>query len=373
MRAAEPCPRPASRGGPRPGGGRLHRRGRHAHHGPQAAQPDDSSARGSCPPRACGWCSSAAGRRGGARPGPARSRWTASIVENGGLFFVRDAKRRLRRVYAEAPAERAAQPQASAREVRRVHEAGARRAALLGQRVHRGGPRHRLQRGRSSWATRRRTGSSRCCARGACRRCAPPCTSTAGSARSTSSSRPAASLAWRGASSSSPTDARFVYAGDSFNDAPMFQAFAPRWAWPTCATCWIVSSAPPAFITRAAEGRGFEELARAILAQRVRAGPSRSDIVNVVKLELARGLAGTCARATPGCSARRWSHAPKIPRRQRGGPPRGRQVRRARLLRSALGHRGARAHAGPARDDRRGLLPPPGEQALRLRARRSSI
>ncbi|ADO71503.1 HAD-IIB family hydrolase [Stigmatella aurantiaca] len=67
-----------------------------------------------------------------------------------------------------------------------------------------------------------------------------------------------------------PEDGRFVYAGDSFNDAPMFQAFALSVGVANVRSVLDRIEAPPAFITRAAEGRGFEELARAILVPRDR-------------------------------------------------------------------------------------------------------
>ena len=64
---------------------------------------------------------------------------------------------------------------------------------------------------------------------------------------------------------------------DSY-DAPMFQAFALSVGVANVRGVLDRIDAPPAFITRAAEGRGFEELARAILAQRGRRPANRSDL-----------------------------------------------------------------------------------------------
>jgi hydroxymethylpyrimidine pyrophosphatase-like HAD family hydrolase len=72
-----------------------------------------------------------------------------------------------------------------------------------------------------------------------------------------------------------PEDGRSVYAGDSFNDAPMFQAFALSVGVANVRSVLDRIESPPAFMTRAAEGRGFEELARAILAQRGRRAASQ--------------------------------------------------------------------------------------------------
>jgi hydroxymethylpyrimidine pyrophosphatase-like HAD family hydrolase len=67
-------------------------------------------------------------------------------------------------------------------------------------------------------------------------------------------------------------DPRFVYLGDSLNDAPMFQGLSLSVG---VANVWDVLEAldqQPAFVTRAREGRGFEELVEEILKQRRVAG-----------------------------------------------------------------------------------------------------
>lgn len=63
-------------------------------------------------------------------------------------------------------------------------------------------------------------------------------------------------------------DRRFIYAGDSFNDAPMFAGFSLSVGVANIRPVLPSLSHSPAFITRAAEGAGFCELARAILRQR---------------------------------------------------------------------------------------------------------
>lgn len=65
-------------------------------------------------------------------------------------------------------------------------------------------------------------------------------------------------------------DPRFVYVGDSFNDQPMFEAFALSVGVANLRDVLNRIEHPPAYITREREGRGFRELVREILAQRSR-------------------------------------------------------------------------------------------------------
>ena len=58
-----------------------------------------------------------------------------------------------------------------------------------------------------------------------------------------------------------------VYVGDSFNDAPMFKAFPLSVGVANVRPLLEEIAHPPAFITRAEEGVGFEEVARAVLKQ----------------------------------------------------------------------------------------------------------
>ncbi len=61
-----------------------------------------------------------------------------------------------------------------------------------------------------------------------------------------------------------PVDPRFVYVGDSFNDAPMFAAFSLSVGVANVVDVIDRLDAVPKFMTRAREGRGFCELVQAI-------------------------------------------------------------------------------------------------------------
>jgi HAD superfamily hydrolase (TIGR01484 family) len=191
------------------------------------------------------------------------------IVENGGLFFVRSAQGVLRRVYAEAPAQRVAHRKRLRSEVLRVLKrvAGARLSsdsaytevdlaidyneeARLGDEA--ASHIEALLRARGVTAVRSSVHVN----------------CWMGRFDKLSMSRRFARVAW--GLKLTPEDGRCLYAGDSFNDAPMFQAFALSVGVANVRGVLDRIDAPPAFITRAAEGRGFEELARAILAQRGR-------------------------------------------------------------------------------------------------------
>jgi HAD superfamily hydrolase (TIGR01484 family) len=65
-------------------------------------------------------------------------------------------------------------------------------------------------------------------------------------------------------------DGRFVYAGDSFNDAPLFEGFSLSVGVANVREVLGRIDHAPAYITREREGRGFRELVRAILAQQRR-------------------------------------------------------------------------------------------------------
>jgi HAD superfamily hydrolase (TIGR01484 family) len=191
------------------------------------------------------------------------------IVENGGLSFVRGARGVLRRVYAEPPAERAANRKRLRTEVLRVLKQvpGARLSsdsaytevdlaidyneeARLGDAA--AGRIESLLRARGVTAVRSSVHVN----------------CWLGRFDKLTATRRFAREAW--GQRLAPEDGRSVYAGDSFNDAPMFQAFALSVGVANVRSVLDRIEAPPAFMTRAAEGRGFEELARAILAQRGR-------------------------------------------------------------------------------------------------------
>lgn len=60
-------------------------------------------------------------------------------------------------------------------------------------------------------------------------------------------------------------DDRYVYCGDSLNDAPMFAAFPLSVGVANVADVLDVIETKPRYVTQAREGHGFEELAEAIL------------------------------------------------------------------------------------------------------------
>lgn len=61
---------------------------------------------------------------------------------------------------------------------------------------------------------------------------------------------------------------RFVYVGDSFNDAPMFRAFPLSVGVANVLELLTDMQFAPRYVTRSRGGRGFEELARALLEAR---------------------------------------------------------------------------------------------------------
>jgi len=65
-------------------------------------------------------------------------------------------------------------------------------------------------------------------------------------------------------------EARFVYVGDSFNDEPMFKAFPLSVGVANVLDVMDRLDAPPRFVTRAREGKGFGEVADAVVRARRR-------------------------------------------------------------------------------------------------------
>nr|WP_240672853.1 HAD-IIB family hydrolase [Corallococcus coralloides] len=189
------------------------------------------------------------------------------VVENGGLFFLKGARGKLRKVYLEPPAQRVANRQRLEEEVERVlaQVPGARLSvdsrytevdlavdyneeARLGDE---GASRiESLLRARGVTAVRSSVHVN----------------CWLGRFDKLSASRRFARVAW--GEKLDPADGRYVYVGDSFNDAPMFQAFKLGVGVANVRAVLDRIDAPPAFITRAPEGRGFEELASALLARR---------------------------------------------------------------------------------------------------------
>jgi HAD superfamily hydrolase (TIGR01484 family) len=65
-----------------------------------------------------------------------------------------------------------------------------------------------------------------------------------------------------------PRARAWAYVGDSFNDAPLFAAFHLSIGVANVLEVLPALACPPRYVTRLAEGRGFEEVARAVLRQR---------------------------------------------------------------------------------------------------------
>jgi HAD superfamily hydrolase (TIGR01484 family) len=60
----------------------------------------------------------------------------------------------------------------------------------------------------------------------------------------------------------------YVYVGDSLNDAPMFEAFPHSVGVANVRKVLKRLSTPPKYVTKAEEGRGFEEVVAALIASR---------------------------------------------------------------------------------------------------------
>jgi HAD superfamily hydrolase (TIGR01484 family) len=67
-----------------------------------------------------------------------------------------------------------------------------------------------------------------------------------------------------------PDDRRFLYLGDSFNDAPLFKAFPLSVGVANVADVLPRIEAAPRYITRSREGRGFGEVADAVVRAKKR-------------------------------------------------------------------------------------------------------
>ncbi|WP_233588075.1 HAD-IIB family hydrolase [Corallococcus sp. CA049B] len=189
------------------------------------------------------------------------------VVENGGLFFLKGARGKLRKVYLEPPAQRVANRQRLEKEVERVL------AQVPGARlsVDSRYTEVDLAVDYNEEARLGDEGASRIesllKARGVTAvRSSVHVNCWLGRFDKLSASRRFARVAW--GEKLDPADGRYVYVGDSFNDAPMFQAFKLGVGVANVRAVLDRIDAPPAFITRAPEGRGFEELASALLARR---------------------------------------------------------------------------------------------------------
>ncbi len=67
-----------------------------------------------------------------------------------------------------------------------------------------------------------------------------------------------------------------VYVGDALNDAPLFGAYARSIGVAGVLSLWDELPARPRFVTRADGGKGFEEVARAVVSARAAAGRGRA-------------------------------------------------------------------------------------------------
>jgi hypothetical protein len=189
------------------------------------------------------------------------------IAENGGLFFLRGAQGQLRKVYAESPRVRGPNRERLQAEV----------AAVLRQVP---GARLSLDSAYTEvdlavdWNEEARLGEAGAerleallRARGVTAvRSSVHINCWLGRFDKRSAVRRFLKLAW--GVTLAPGEPRFVYVGDSFNDAPMFGEFALSVGVANVRRVLERIDTPPAFITRAEEGRGFEELVRALLASR---------------------------------------------------------------------------------------------------------
>jgi len=191
------------------------------------------------------------------------------IVENGGVTFARDRRGRLRKTYAQRTSERKANRARLLREVtsaiRRVP--GARLssdsaytevdiAIDYNEEVKLGPDQVRALQSRLS---QRGVTVARSSVHLNC---------WIGSFDKLSAARRYLSAQWslRG----SKGDSRFIFVGDSLNDAPMFGGFELTVGVANVLDVLESLEHRPAFVTRAREGRGFEEVVDAILRQQDR-------------------------------------------------------------------------------------------------------
>lgn len=181
------------------------------------------------------------------------------IVENGGLYF-RWARRRLERVYAEPPAERAKNRRRLTKLVQQAL------AAVPGARLSSDSAATEVDLAidYNEDARLGRLGASKLEAflrqRGVkAVRSSVHVNCWLGDFDKASAVRTFLRREWK--TKLAPADQRFVYVGDSFNDAPLFQAFALSVGVANVADVLEAIDCPPRFITRGREGKGFGEVA----------------------------------------------------------------------------------------------------------------
>jgi len=187
-----------------------------------------------------------------------------AIVENGGLYFVADGPWRMRKVYAQPEAERRAGRRRLQRAIAQVLKAtpGARlssdtvytevdMAIDWNEEV-----RLPVETAREIERRMRAKGFRAV-------RSSVHVNCWAGDFDKRSTARTFLQDEWR----LGPRQAlsQVVYVGDSFNDAPMFEAYPLSVGVANVRPLLAELSHPPAFLTRGEEGLGFEEVARAVL------------------------------------------------------------------------------------------------------------
>lgn len=188
------------------------------------------------------------------------------IVENGGLSFVRDARGRVHKRYAQPRRTRSSNRVRLLREVRNVLRSfpGAQLSSDSAHTEVDIAIDHNEQaklgtaavREIEAWLTRRGLAYARSSVHLNC---------WIGSFDKLSMVRRFLQAEWNNRLRA--VDPRFVYVGDSLNDAPMFGAFSLGVGVANVRDVMEEIEHPPAYITLAREGRGFEELAAAILRQ----------------------------------------------------------------------------------------------------------
>ena len=189
------------------------------------------------------------------------------IVENGGLYFCRDAKGRYAKRYARPPGQRAIDRERLSRAVEEAIRAvpGARRssdsaytevdhASDYNEEGHHG---HGAAAALEQFRAARGIQAVRSSVHVNC---------WIGAFDKRWMVRQFLKREWK--STLAHQDARYVYVGDSFNDAPMFEAFSLSIGVANVKDVLDRIPHPPHYVTRAREGRGFVEVAKAILEAR---------------------------------------------------------------------------------------------------------
>jgi HAD superfamily hydrolase (TIGR01484 family) len=97
-----------------------------------------------------------------------------------------------------------------------------------------------------------------------------------------------------------PRDPRFVYVGDSFNDAPMFEAFGLSVGVANVLDVLDRMPSLPAYVTKAREGVGFLEVADAVIAAREAAAETTVTGVRAPRMQVVAPVSKSRTRRTGG-------------------------------------------------------------------------